>query len=370
MLHIYRQVTGLRRYRTFVIAKERREAERYPFADVERVKGRSGHFVARFMMKYVRRLPPLWYRGELPELLDLLRRRPAALMHVYFGHTGVHLLPFIETWDRPVVVSFHGADVMPRDHQAGYGARLAALLERVPLVLARSHSLFERLIALGCPEGKLRLNRTGIPVEPFRAPPRTPPADGAWRVVQASRLIEKKGFPTTLRAFAGFRARYPAARLDIAGEGPLRETLERLAGELRIADSVTFRGFISQADLARLFAESHFFMHPSETTSGQDQEGVPNSMLEAMASGLPVIATRHGGIPEAVEDGANGLLVEEGDAAATEAAMLRLAGTPGLLAEIGNDAVRSVTEAFGQESQIVRLESYYDEALDRAIPRE
>jgi len=86
-------------------------------------------------------------------------RRPADLMHVYFGHTGVHLLPFIQEWRQPCVVSFHGMDIQPRPHQAGYDDMMRDLLKTIPLVLARSRSLFDALENWGCPREKLRLNR-------------------------------------------------------------------------------------------------------------------------------------------------------------------------------------------------------------------
>ena len=115
MLHIYRQVTGLRRYETFIVAKERTSEERFPFPDVEMVPRKPRkNFIRRFWLKHVRHLPALYYRGEMQGLMKIFRRRNADLMHIYFGHTGVHLLPFVKGWGRPCVVSFHGADVMPR----------------------------------------------------------------------------------------------------------------------------------------------------------------------------------------------------------------------------------------------------------------
>jgi len=116
MLHIYRQVTGLRRYETFIVAKERTSVERFPFPDIEMVPRKPRkNFIRRFWLKHVRHLPALYYRGEMQGMMKIFRRRRADLMHIYFGHTGVHLLPFIKGWGKPCVVSFHGADVMPRE---------------------------------------------------------------------------------------------------------------------------------------------------------------------------------------------------------------------------------------------------------------
>ena len=98
MLHIYRQVTGLRRYATFVVTRERKGEAEFPFGDIEVLPRARKNFVKRFWLKYVARKPPVYYRGELQVILKLLARRPVDLMHIYFGHTGVHLLPLVEEW--------------------------------------------------------------------------------------------------------------------------------------------------------------------------------------------------------------------------------------------------------------------------------
>lgn len=365
MRHIYRQVTGLRRWETFVMTRERLCEDRFPFPgeQIELIPRARKNFIKRFWLKYVARKPPVYYRGELQVLIKLLRRRPADLMHAYFGHTGVHLLPFIEEWERPTVVSFHGMDIQPRPEQEGYDEQMRSLLKTVPLVLARSHSLFAALEAWGCPKEKLRLNRTGIPLEEFPFVQRPLPADGAWRFVQACRLIAKKGLRTALRAFARFRADHAKAKFIIAGEGPLRPQLEDLAGELGVREAVEFRGFLATPDLAQLFAEAHVFLHPSEVTADQNQEGVPNSMLEAMATGLPVVATHHGGIPEAVTHERHGLLVPEHDEAALHAALVRITSDAELCYVWGQAAARQVREEFGLPKAVERLETIYDEAV-------
>jgi len=190
------------------------------------------------------------------------------------------------------------------------------------------------------------------------------PADDAWRFLQACRLIEKKGLLTSLRAFAEFAQRYPAARFAIAGEGPILPQLQAVARELGVADRVTFTGFLSQTELRELLYRSHIFLHPSETGTDGNQEGVPNSMLEAMASGLPVFATIHGGIPEAIEHGVSGVLVPEADANTLARELLLAADEPENLTTLALQGAKAVAEKFEQRAQIKGLESYYFEALD------
>jgi colanic acid/amylovoran biosynthesis glycosyltransferase len=136
-----------------------------------------------------------------------------------------------------------------------------------------------------------------------------------------------------------------------------------LAGGLGILRDVHFVGFLSQPKLLDLYADSHLFLHPSEISPNQDQEGVPNSVLEAMATGLPVIATRHGGIPEAVDHGRTGFLVAEEDHVGLANAMQLITSSDALLKRMGEDAHSTVVERFGQDAQIDQLEWFYEEAI-------
>jgi colanic acid/amylovoran biosynthesis glycosyltransferase len=363
MLHIYRQITSLKRVEPFVIAQKREEAERYPFERIAVVGKSPLHFVRRFWFRQVRDAPWEISRGEVRKLIAVLQRNNAQLLHIYFGHIAVHLLPLIRAWGKPVLVSFHGADVMVDLDKPAYRAATQRMLEAVRMVLVRSESLGQALVDLGCPPAKVRLQRTGIPVDeiPFRA--RAWPENGAWRFVQACRLIEKKGLRVSLRAFAKFAVRYPESTFTIAGEGPLRPELGQLAADLRVADKVSFPGFISQTQLRELFYQSHIFLHPSEVGGDGNQEGVPNSMLEAMASGLPVFATEHGGIPEAIENERSGILVAERNDAALAQALLAWTTNPEGLSVIARAGAEVVRERFERTGQTRQLEDYYFEAM-------
>ncbi len=365
MLHIYRQITGLRQFQTFVICKERQSNDLFPMpADgVEMAPEVKSNFLRRFWLKYVKKEPAIVYRGEYGVLANLLERRHADLLHVYFGHTGVHLLPIIQRWPKPVVVSFHGMDVQTRAHDPSYEVKLRELLKACTLVLARSQSLLDRLLALGCPPEKVRMNRTGIPLDQFPYVERELPPQGAWHLVQACRLIEKKGLDDSLHAFAKFAAIHPQATFTIAGDGPLREPLEKLRDELGLHDKVTFAGFLKGPELCALYHQAHLFLHPSRMTDDQNQEGVPNSMLEAMATGLPVIATLHGGIPEAVRNGITGILVPERDREGLFDSMMKLTSHAPFWQSVSRAATADMLENFESKTQIAKLEAAYAEAL-------
>jgi len=362
MLHIYRQITALRAYQPLVLTQRRENAARFPFEPVVTLRRPWTRELRRFWQKTLRGGPLLISRAEARSLAFVLRESDAALLHVYFGHIGVHLLPMLRRARLPVIVSFHGADAGVDLDKPAHIKPLLEVFTLATLILARSQAIATNLASLGCPPEKIRLHRTGIPLDRFPFAQRRPPGDGKWQLFQACRLIPKKGTETTLRAFARFLESYPRSRLTIAGEGPLAESLETLAGKLRIGSKVSFPGFVSQAKLRDLLYGAHLFLQPSVTGPDGDREGVPNAILEAMATGLPAAATLHGGIAEAVQDGETGLLVPEHAEAELAAAMIRLASEPALYAGMSANAARSVATNWDINSQTRLLESLYDEA--------
>ena len=363
MLHIYRQIKALERFRPIVIAQKREETERFPFEPIFIVGKPATHFLRRFWFRTLRHAPWQISGGEVHRIERLLHQNQAELLHIYFGHIAVHLQPLMRHWQKPCVVSFHGADVLVDLDKPHYRNATRKMLEVARLVLVRSQSLARAVESLGCPATKIRVHRTGIPLKEIAFQVRRWPNDGAWRFLQAGRLIEKKGFQTSLRAFADFQRKNPNATFMIAGEGPLQGDLQSLARELGIASSIRFVGFLSQAELREQLYEAHIFLHPSELGVDGNQEGIPNSMLEAMASGLPVFATNHGGIPEAIESGVSGILVAERDSEALAQALFDWTRRPEALtclAKVGADAVAA---KFEQGAQARALENFYFEAL-------
>jgi glycosyltransferase involved in cell wall biosynthesis len=365
MLHIYRQITALERWQPIVLAQKREEAERFPFGPVFVVGKPVTHFLRRFWFRTLREAPWQISHREVLQIRRILEQNEAQLLHIYFGHIAVHLLPLILHWKQPTVVSFHGADVLVDLDKPHYHAATREMLAAARFVLVRSQSLARAVEALGCAAEKIRVHRTGIPLAEIGFQARVWPNDGAWKFLQVGRLIEKKGFQTSLRAFVAFHALNSGAIFTIAGEGPMRGRLQELARELGVEDQVRFVGFLSQAQLREQFYQSHLFLHPSELGADGNQEGVPNSMLEAMASGLPVFATLHGGIPEAVESGVSGVLVAERDHAALAEALLDWTGRPEALTRMAQAGAAAVAAKFERRAQARALEDFYFEALER-----
>jgi colanic acid/amylovoran biosynthesis glycosyltransferase len=359
MLHVYRQVAGLRIVAPIVLTFKRENADRFPFAPIRFVHRSPLRWLRRIWSVQVRKIPPQAYPDEVGSLKTLLSADRCQLLHIYFGNNGLFWLPFLRHSRTPSLVSFHGADVQVNLESPAAKRLFRELFASCALVLARSESLASDLVDLGCPTQKLLIQRTGIPLDTFRYSARNRPLDGGWRLLQACRLIEKKGLPTTLRAFAAFLKRHPNAALTIAGDGPLRNSLEKLAEDLRLGRKIKFTGFVDQSALLTLYQESHFFLHPSEQTPDGNREGVPNSLLEAMATGLPCLATKHGGIPEAITHQESGILVPQSDFAGIEQWLERLATDDHLRESLGKRAAETIKEKFDLTTQIEKLEEIY-----------
>jgi colanic acid/amylovoran biosynthesis glycosyltransferase len=368
MLHIYRQISGLRRVRPLVIAQKRQNPNLFPFEPVHIVGKPATHLFRRFWFRQLLDEPWQISRLELESLLRILDRADASLLHIYFGHIAVHLLPLIPAWPKPTVVSFHGADVLVDMNKPAYRRATEEMLGLVRRVLVRSESLRRALVELGCSSDKVEIVRAGIPLDEFPFRERKFPEDNEWRFVQAARLIEKKGVPTTLRAFAIFLQHYPKSTLTITGEGPLLEQLRSLAAELGIEHRVEFAGFLSQKRQREILYGSHIFLHPSETGRDGNQEGVPNSLLEAMGSGLPAFATNHGGIPEAIENDVSGVLVPERDHKALAGALLETVQDHTVLARLARAGAEVIAKNFELRAQVRRLEDVYLETTEVRHP--
>ena len=246
------------------------------------------------------------------------------------------------------------------------------------MVFVRSELLRRALTDLVATQQRLHSNGPGFHWRNFRSAKIFPSRGrgSEWRLVQAGRLIEKKGLSVSLNAFAVFLDRYPNATLTIAGEGPLLDELQKLTRELNIEERVSFTGFVSQEQLREIYYRSHIFL-PSQIGRDGNQEGVPNSMLEAMASGLPVFATEHGGIPEAIENAVSGVLVPEHDHETLSRALLSATQDLIFLSRIARSGAEVVRKNFDLRTQAQRLDDIYLEIIGgivdanpRAILRE
>jgi colanic acid/amylovoran biosynthesis glycosyltransferase len=290
------------------------------------------------------------------------------VLHAHFGPVGKNFRFARKLWGAPLVVSFHGYDFSTWPKREGADA-YRPLFDEVDLITVHTDFAHQRLLELGCPERLLRRLECGIDLDEFRFHERAAPPDGIARLLTVGRLVEKKGIEYSTRAVAELIARGYRVNYEVIGDGPLRANLAKLIQELGVGDHIALSGARGIDYVRRRMEESHIFMLASVTASDGDTEGAPVSLLEAQACGMPVVSTRHDGIPEIVADNASGLLVPERDVQALAATLARLLDNAGLWPDMGRAGRHFVERKHDLKMLNRRLVDLYQEAIAARRPK-
>ncbi len=313
--------------RTVLVCQDSRGAEAYGLPVLSHLQSEpAGKLAARLRRRFG---PPL-AAGDARRLAAFLEAQGASVMLAEYGPMGVLAADVCAALGLPLHVMFHGIDASALLREPRTRRRYRQMYRTAASVIAVSRALADGLVAEGCPERLIRVVPCGIDPEAF-----PPGAPEPGRVLALGRLVEKKAPHLTIRAFALAAKDHPQARLDLVGDGPLRAAAEAAVAGTGMADRVTLHGALPHDACRALMRRAAVFAQHSVTAANGDTEGAPVAVAEAMATGLPVVATRHSGIPEQVVDGETGLLVAEGDVAGMGAAIARLLADPALAARMG-----------------------------------
>jgi glycosyltransferase involved in cell wall biosynthesis len=312
--------------------------------------------------------------GLAPGLVRSLRRHGADLVHAHFGPDGMQVLPVARRAGLPLVTTWHGYDASWSDEalaasnatRAHYVEHREELIREGALHLPVSGFLRDRLLEKGYPEDRVRVHHIGVDT---RALQLADPDQREDVILFAGRFVEKKAPEQFVRAAAVCVERHPQVSVVLIGDGPLRAATESLARE--ILPGAAFHGWQSADVVHRMMARARVLCVPSVRAANGDTEGTPTAICEAGALGTPTIGYRHSGIPEAVEDGASGLLVGEGEVAALGDRLATVFDQPELWHRLSEGARAHITRHFDVRVQSARLETLYDEVIqDEARPRD
>ena len=248
----------------------------------------------------------------------------------------------------PYAVTLHGSDVFMAERNALFRRMARRALAGAAHVTSCSAELADRLLALGEDRGagaaeKVLLVPNGTDVVPEEVPDAAEHPERR-RVLAVGRMVYKKGFEYLVDAAPAILSGFPDAEIVLAGGGELIPELRRRAERLGVGDRLRFPGPLSHDRVLELMGTAEVFVMPSVRDPAGNVDGLPIVVLEAMAAGIPVVATDVSGIPLAVADGETGLLVPERDAGALATAVGRLLADPGLGRRLGEAGRRRVRE--------------------------
>ena len=297
----------------------------------------------------------------LYQVMPFLEHGSYDLIHCQFGTLGLQGLRIKQVLggQPKLVTSFRGFDATMNVHNRP--EMYKELFAEGELFLPVSHSLKKRIVDQGCPEEKIVVLPSGIDCDKLTYARRTVAPGEQVRVMTIGRLVEKKGIAYAIEAMARVIESGRPATYDIVGEGVLRGQLERVIEERGMQTHIRLLGRRTHDETIRLLQSAHMLMAPSITAADGDQEGIPNVLKEAMALGLPVISTRHSGIPELVEDGVSGYLVNERDVDALALRLSYLIDHPEKWAEMGKAGRACVETNYDIKALNDRLVALYEQ---------
>lgn len=306
--------------------------------------------------------------GYRPTFRWQLHRWNATLIHAHFGPKGYKALPLAESHGAPLITTFYGYDLsrLPNE-EPEWRDRYRTLFERGAHFLTEGHHMKKRLTEFGCPAEKITVQHLGVEVDNLPFQPRSRSEEKPLRVLAAGRFTEKKGFPDAIRAFALFLKRGGSGTLTIIGgrrdpekDKEARQKLQRIVDDHGIGDHVHFLDFLPHDELIEAYLDHHVLLSPSiEAANGDNEGGAPVTLIEASATGMPIVSTWHCDIPEVVQHEETGLLAEEEDTETLTRHLHTLWKDPDQLRTMGVAAHKHIEGEYAAKKQGKRLDSIY-----------
>ncbi len=363
---IHGQLTNLHRYKPIVYACDRMNDGLFPVDTVRTLSVEPGGRQAGTFRK------GLFYTYFL---YWLLKDKPS-LVHAHFGPSGQRFLLLNTIATIPLITAFYGYDInqLVREHPI-WTERYLTLFRKGTAFLVEGSNMKRSLVNLGCPSEKILIHHLGADLGKIPFLPRQIAEDREIRVLMSASFREKKGLPYGVEAFARFRKANPGlkATLTILGDSSGKTREEEQKHEIlnlieyhNMASSVRLLGYQPHEIFVRELYRNHIFLAPSvQASDGDNEGGAPVSIIEASASGMPVLSTRHCDIPEVIIDERSGYLVPERDPATLADRLQHLANNSGQWKELGSFGRNHVEREYDIRRQAASLEDIYDTLLGR-----
>ena len=370
MTFIYRQITEkTSKHNKIILCSRRLEHQKiFPFRpiyhddDFRLSPMRERVFRKLFGNEYLLGSNPKLSRLHKHYFTDLLIKNNIKLIHTHFGPSALEVLPIAKVLKIPLLVSFHGYDGSNLLRNRKYVKNLKKLLRYATAIFPSEYmkNVVEEKVSFS---GNCIINHYGIPLDEFQFINRTPIAEKIKKgneiiLLQISNFVEKKGHIFTVEAFNNFQIKLPYSRLILAGDGEIKNEIVEKVKKLKLSTKVVFPGRVDYREVASLMSEADIFLHHSVTAANGDQEGIPNVIMEAMSTGLPVISTYHSGIPELIDSGLDGLLTNERDIEKYVECMNKMISNS---SNFPTKAREKIEKKFNLEIQNRKIEQLYDQ---------
>jgi len=296
-------------------------------------------------------------------LTKLISSQSIDVLHAQFGFNAIRILPVAKALQIPLVVSFHGLDASKLLRKRSYRNGVKKVFNYASAIVICNPAMVDALPLTHKQKDKVVWIPYGIDTQKFSGIVHQ--AHSNPQLLHVGRLVEKKGVPDLIRAFSKITLQNVKPILHLVGTGPQENICRTLVKELALEDQVQFHGWKSPEEVKQLMQLCDLFILNSRIALDGDSEGLPVGLLEAMAMGMPVISTRHAGIPLAIDDGVNGILVSEHDTDALTQAIKVLLTNEEKRHSIAVAARKKIEERFTIQQMHEKLYEIYSSALDK-----
>ncbi len=288
--------------------------------------------------------------GEETRLLEGLRAHGVTHVLIEYAHVAAQFIEILKRAGFVVWVHAHGVDVTTIPQIRRLRSPIIRTMKVADGVFVPSQYIKDIVTELGCATDKVVISPCGVNSKVFSASTHEP-----GRLLMVGRMVEKKAPLNSLRAMRAIVSACPHSHLDIVGEGPLLEESKAFVVAHGLGGHVKFHGSTSHAEVQTLMSRTSIFIQHSVTATNGDREGLPVALLEAMATGVPVVSTYHSGIPEAVADKVTGYLTAEHDIETFGERIIELLRDPAKAQAMGEAGRKRFEEGFTVERMVERI---------------
>jgi colanic acid/amylovoran biosynthesis glycosyltransferase len=298
------------------------------------------------------------------ELTKIIRLHNINFVVVHFGYNALKILPLAKKFNLPLVVCFHGYDASKLLKVKPYYSALPALFNYASHIILVAPFMYDNLIPYGIDRNKTSIIPYGIDLSLFNnLPKRRCATNRDLIIIHAGRLTAKKGVLDLVNVVAELKIYNFPFKLHIVGDGEERNVIESKIAEENLEDFVVSFGAMPHNKLLEKLQDADIFVLNSRINEDGDSEGYPNAILEAMATGLAVISTYHAGIPNIVDNGLNGLLVEERNNHQLKDALVKVLSDNYLREKLQNNAREKALKYFDKEIKLEQINMIFREII-------
>jgi len=353
---MYNQVRFIKNFKPVVISRSGTNSNLFPFEPKYSLK-ENGDFTY-WLNIFISRLI-----GYIPYFYLVCKKENVKILHVHFGYNGIKFINLKKVLRVPMVCSFYGTDAFsfPFKRKSNL-KKLKKLFINADKILVLGPYMKKSLIELGCPAEKIIIHHLGIEVRKIRFKKRQLPVNRPIRFLVASSFVEKKGIDICLKALAQVINLFDF-HVDIIGDGVLRDVIKSIITDLNMLNYVTLHGYKDYKYMINLAYSCDIFLQASRTTNQNDKEGTPMVFVDMMATGMPVISTKHSDIPEIIDDQINGYLAEENSIDSFKTKILKLINNKEYIPTMSENCREKVVKKFNAETQSIRLEKIYQSLI-------